>query len=281
MASLACGAGFNARDQLHLVLAAPGQLSYWQLRPSGQAQLHAIPSDAQVPLGSLWKLWVYAYLADSQDTSLTEQPYSCQGNNPEEAYCCSNKGETIGRDQAPARSCGLYFNPARLNIDAARWRTYWQSRALPQPARAQSARPRAQRLAYRAHQFPSPNCPPKAKPKGAPGGDAQHQGRPYAEQLGSRLRVKPGAGGTPPATPLAALPVGSPMAQWCGLRLKAPALRCLTSTPRPLTKWCSTQPPAAITAACRLICLPPTPSAKSKPCRAKSPKPARSRGNLR
>lgn len=191
MASLACGAGFSARDQLHLVLAAPGQLSYWQLGPSGQAQLHAIPSDAQVPLGSLWKLWVYAYLADSQDTTLTEQPYSCQGNNPEEAYCCSSKGESIGRDQALARSCGLYFNPARLNIDAARWRTYWQSRALP-PSLLDLKQLGPEHnvwlieLINSLAQLPAQSQAQKALLAVMLG----NKGAPYAEQLGSRLRVK-------------------------------------------------------------------------------------------
>lgn len=191
LAGSAHGAGFTNQNQLHLLLAAPGKLTYWQLTPKGQAQLRAIPSDAQVPLGSLWKLWVYAYLVDSQDTTLTEQPYTCQGNNPEEAYCCSSKGEAVGRDQALARSCGLYFNPSRLNIDAARWRAYWQQRALPPslldlnqlgPEHSVWLMELIKSLA----QLPAQHQAQRALLAVMIG----NKGAPYAEQLGSRLRVK-------------------------------------------------------------------------------------------
>lgn len=92
----------------------------------GEAQETPLPSST--PLGSLWKLFVYAYLLDQ---GITSPDYRCTGRDPsEETYCCA-PGETIDRDQALAKSCGLYFRPSRLGIDAATWMRYWQSRPAP------------------------------------------------------------------------------------------------------------------------------------------------------
>lgn len=92
----------------------------------GEAHPAALP--ATTPLGSLWKLFVYAYLLDQGADS---PDYRCTGRNPsEEAYCCA-PGESIDRDNSLAKSCGLYFRPARLTIDPAVWARYWQSRAAP------------------------------------------------------------------------------------------------------------------------------------------------------
>jgi len=79
------------------------------------------------PLGSLWKLFVYAWLVD---TGAREPAYECRGQSKEEVYCCSAGGR-IERDQALVKSCGLYFEPARLGISSADWRTYWQARQAP------------------------------------------------------------------------------------------------------------------------------------------------------
>lgn len=79
----------------------------------------------KVPLGSLWKLFVYNY---SVDNGLPDQPYQCHaGKNAAvgDEYCCS-QDETITRDVALARSCGAYFAPKRLQIDAKHWQQYWQ-----------------------------------------------------------------------------------------------------------------------------------------------------------
>ncbi|HOY71090.1 MAG TPA: DUF2300 domain-containing protein [Methylotenera sp.] len=79
----------------------------------------------KVPLGSLWKLFVYNY---SVDNGLPDQPYQCHaGKNAAvgDEYCCS-QDETITRDVALARSCGAYFAPKRLQIDAKSWQQYWQ-----------------------------------------------------------------------------------------------------------------------------------------------------------
>ena len=47
-----------------------------------------------------------------------------------EVYCCQ-AGESITRDTALVRSCGLYFAPQRLHIGADMWGQYWQQRQAP------------------------------------------------------------------------------------------------------------------------------------------------------
>lgn len=87
-----------------------------------------LTADVQAPLGSLWKLFVYAWLVD---TGAQEPPYQCRGQSKEEVYCCA-AGATIARDQALVKSCGLYFEPTRLGIAATDWRQYWQARQAPE-----------------------------------------------------------------------------------------------------------------------------------------------------
>jgi uncharacterized protein YfaQ (DUF2300 family) len=89
------------------------------------------PFDASraVPLGSLWKLFVYVYAVDTR----TPMPdYRCGGRDPEEVYCCE-PGQTIARDAALAQSCGLFFEPRRLKIPTATWRNYWSERLAQAP----------------------------------------------------------------------------------------------------------------------------------------------------
>ena len=86
-----------------------------------------LPASLDAPLGSLWKLFVYAWLVD---TGAQEPAYECRGQSKEEVYCCSAGGR-IERDQALVKSCGLYFDPARLGIAAKDWRAYWQARQAP------------------------------------------------------------------------------------------------------------------------------------------------------
>nr|WP_180204452.1 DUF2300 domain-containing protein [Pseudomonas sp. SbOxS1]NYU04383.1 DUF2300 domain-containing protein [Pseudomonas sp. SbOxS1] len=82
----------------------------------------------QAPLGSVWKLFVYDWLVD---TGAREPAYNCHGQSKEEVYCCA-AGGTIERDQALVKSCGLYFEPARLALDPGAWREYWQARQAPE-----------------------------------------------------------------------------------------------------------------------------------------------------
>lgn len=87
-----------------------------------------LPDTLQTPLGSLWKLFVYGWLVD---TGAREPAYECRGQSKEEVYCCAAGGR-IERDQALVKSCGLYFEPARLGISGAAWRQYWQTRQAPE-----------------------------------------------------------------------------------------------------------------------------------------------------
>ncbi|HGM5550225.1 TPA: DUF2300 domain-containing protein [Pseudomonas putida] len=109
----------------------PLRLAYeGELLSLNQTQLIArepLSPTLDTPLGSLWKLFVYAWLVD---TAAHEPAYECRGQSKEEVYCCSAGGK-IERDQALVKSCGLYFEPARLGIAAADWRTYWQARQAP------------------------------------------------------------------------------------------------------------------------------------------------------
>ncbi|MEG2913076.1 MAG: DUF2300 domain-containing protein [Pseudomonas sp.] len=101
-----------------------------ELLSLSQTQLIArepLPPSLDAPLGSLWKLFVYAWLVD---TGAREPAYECRGQSKEEVYCCSAGGK-IGRDQALVKSCGLYFEPARLGISSTDWRAYWQTRQAP------------------------------------------------------------------------------------------------------------------------------------------------------
>lgn len=99
------------------------------LRIDGQRLIsrEPLPDTLQAPLGSLWKLFVYAYLVD---TGQPDNGYQCRGGNKEEVYCC-NPGERIDRDQALVKSCGLYFEQDNLHLADSAWSRYWQTRQAP------------------------------------------------------------------------------------------------------------------------------------------------------
>lgn len=105
-----------------------GVVEFARLTAGGQVERLPLEHSLQTPLGSTWKLFMYAYAVDRK---LPDPGYTCQGNDKEEIYCCSQKGERIDRDTALVRSCGLYFSPARLMIDAQAWRRYWQLKTIP------------------------------------------------------------------------------------------------------------------------------------------------------
>lgn len=83
----------------------------------------------KTPLGSVWKLFVYAYLSgrDAQ-----EPPYRCESTHREadDEYCC-DPGSSITRDEALARSCGPYFEPSRVGIRTDEWRRFWNDAEAP------------------------------------------------------------------------------------------------------------------------------------------------------
>lgn len=104
-----------------------GQALYWQVGDGDAGRAGRLDPGLRTPLGSVWKLFVYVYLTDR---GLQSEDYVCAGRQRDEVYCCQ-PGGSIGRDAALARSCGLYFAPARLGVSAHDWRLYWQSHAAP------------------------------------------------------------------------------------------------------------------------------------------------------
>jgi uncharacterized protein YfaQ (DUF2300 family) len=91
----------------------------------------ALDPRLDTPLGSVWKLLVHIYVSERD---VPAPDYQCDGSAPrDEAFCCVPGGSIAG-DEALARSCGLFFGPARLRIDADHWRAFWS--ALPLPADA-------------------------------------------------------------------------------------------------------------------------------------------------
>ncbi|HEY0296540.1 MAG TPA: DUF2300 domain-containing protein [Bordetella sp.] len=129
----AAGQGQGRPDSaLRFAWLRAGDARLWTLDPiDGQDSPDAgqpLPDTLRTPLGSVWKLFVYAYLIDRQ---IPAPDYACDGGNRDEVYCCT-AGGSIDRDHALVQSCGLFFEPGRLALDPQAWRRYW--RALDAPA---------------------------------------------------------------------------------------------------------------------------------------------------
>lgn len=117
----AAAPGFDAARGPLLVWQPPdGALSRWP------AQDQPLPA---VPLGSVWKLFVHAYLTAQ---GANEPPYRCATTErrSDEDYCCE-PGGSIDRDTALVRSCGAYFAPQRLGLRGEDWRGFWRTRNAP------------------------------------------------------------------------------------------------------------------------------------------------------
>jgi len=122
-----------SRQTLRFAWLRDGQGQLWQadadsaaagLSPQAAA---ALPATLETPLGSVWKLFVYGYLVDR---NIATPDYACTGGDSEEVYCCMRGGH-IDREHALVQSCGRYFEPARLQLDAADWRRYWTAAYAP------------------------------------------------------------------------------------------------------------------------------------------------------
>ncbi len=75
----------------------------------------------EVKLGSLWKLYAYAYLKINQ----TPVPdFFPTGEDTEEIFC-GKKGDVVTAEKALAQSCGLYFEPKRLGLAYKDWKKFW------------------------------------------------------------------------------------------------------------------------------------------------------------
>ncbi len=131
LAALAPGGNAEAADDALVAWLQEGRV---ELRALSGASGAAQPAggDAavtRVPLGSLWKLFVFSYLSE---TRAEEPAYVCSANRStqsgEEQYCCA-PGESVVRAQALARSCASYFSPARLGIVKKDWQAHWRSRS--------------------------------------------------------------------------------------------------------------------------------------------------------
>lgn len=181
-----------------LCTAGPAQAAHLAWLRDGQVTMLDLGGNetlpAKLPLGSLWKLLVFVYLAE------TERPapaYLClakagRDSGDEDQYCC-DPGDTVERDSALANSCAPFFAPARLQIDAAAWRQFWQGRGGPawlsdlQQIRPETQATPADILAALAA------VPVKARRQAEQALLAvvlRGAGRPALADLGGRLRVK-------------------------------------------------------------------------------------------
>ena len=112
----------QAADDAQAAWLRDGRVEMRTLGDGAQAD----PAGIKVPLGSLWKLFVFSYLAE---THAEEPPYVCAARNAapadEDRYCCE-PGASVARPAALARSCAPYFSPARLGLDNKRWQAHWR-----------------------------------------------------------------------------------------------------------------------------------------------------------
>lgn len=120
-------------DGVHRALQGPGATSPAPVvapAPASDAAFAVNDVRQRVPLGSTWKLFAYAWL---QTHGAHEPAYVCTAARPavDDEYCCE-PGSQVGRDAALAQSCGPYFAPQRLHVDAAEWRRFWHERHAPE-----------------------------------------------------------------------------------------------------------------------------------------------------
>lgn len=128
IAALHGSAVVAAEGALQVAVLDGERMRYASLEAAdGRLRDAAMPSTLQAPLGSLWKLFVHAWLV-AHDSR--EADYGCRGGLADEAYCCA-AGQQIDREQALVRSCGLYFDPQRLGLSALDWQRHWQARGAP------------------------------------------------------------------------------------------------------------------------------------------------------
>ncbi|WP_028103049.1 DUF2300 domain-containing protein [Pseudoduganella violaceinigra] len=127
---LACAAPVAAAASLDLAWWRDGKVQALQLQQRSASGTQPMTAASEIPLGSLWKLFVYVYAVDSR---LPTPDYNCGGHKQEEVYCC-DAGGSIGRDAALAQSCGLFFAPERLGIAQKPWQDYWTRRLGSAPA---------------------------------------------------------------------------------------------------------------------------------------------------
>ncbi|MGW8395046.1 DUF2300 domain-containing protein [Pseudoduganella sp. HUAS MS19] len=127
---LASAAPVAAAASLDLAWWRDGKVQAVQLQQRNASAVQPLAASTEIPLGSLWKLFVYVYAVDSK---LPMPDYTCGGRKQEEVYCCE-AGSSVARDAALAQSCGLFFAAERLGITQRPWQDYWTRRLGRAPA---------------------------------------------------------------------------------------------------------------------------------------------------
>lgn len=123
----ACLSGMaQASKPIEYAARMGGAEQYWRVE-GGNPTASDLEPGLSTPLGSVWKLFVYVYLADR---GLPSPEYVCGGQDREEVYCCA-PGQSVGREEALVRSCGLFFAPDRLGLGRAAWQEYWTALQAP------------------------------------------------------------------------------------------------------------------------------------------------------
>lgn len=110
-----------------LVVLNKGDFSYFTVNGDQSSKMEQLKLQ-KVKLGSLWKVFSYAYLYEE---GTTVPDYVCEGVKQEEDFCC-RKGESISAFDALKKSCGLYFEPARLGYAYKNWKEFWKKKKAPE-----------------------------------------------------------------------------------------------------------------------------------------------------
>lgn len=129
--AVACGPGScfaanPADDRLAVALCREDKAPELFQVPEGSAPpvKSVLGSDLATPFGSLWKLFVYFYIAE---TGSDAPRFVCSGADPDEVFCCKPKN-AIEMDDAIIKSCGLFFAPERLGVAPSAWERFWREK---------------------------------------------------------------------------------------------------------------------------------------------------------
>lgn len=159
---LLCSGSAGAADSASVAWLRDGKVEIRALNNESTPLLYN--ADQSVPLGSLWKLFVYDYLVETnghgssdpikpvmpvnphpnlfpkgegtnvrlREFHVNEPVFHCSLKNTatmdETRYCC-HPGGSIDRDSALAHSCAAYFSPVRLKINHQQWQAHWRVKA--------------------------------------------------------------------------------------------------------------------------------------------------------
>lgn len=83
-----------------------------------------LDDEEKIKIGSLWKLFSYVYLVENNQKV---EDYQCTGKLEDERFCC-DRGYSINMDMSLIKSCGLYFDVSRVQIDSVLWDKFWSEK---------------------------------------------------------------------------------------------------------------------------------------------------------